>query len=350
MPKVQRQIAPSTAGELAGADKATALLLVMGKPLATRIVKQLADNELRLLARSATGLPAIGLDKVGRLVVELELALGSTGTVAGSSQGAHELITGSVGEEIASEIMDELAGAPPKKIWSRLAEVANERLAAFLAAEEPQVATFVLSNLDVEKASAVLETLEAGSRADLSARLLSLRPIGDAAARLVADRLGEELLGETTANVGRHARLGAILNQLHRETAADVLGRLEAKQPDDARKVRQYVFAFEDIARLAPEDRGKLLDQVPAERVVLALRECEPALRSAILAALAPRARRLVEAELANSVKAPAKSIAEARRAIAGLALALAEKSVIRLPSAADGQAIDTHAPGEAGA
>lgn len=328
------------ARELSGADKVAALLLVMGKPLADRIIKQLEDREIRALARSAMELPSVGLDSVEALVGELARQLDADGdAIAGSTEDAQGLLAGVISDEAVGEIMDELSGQPPRRIWEKLARVADEKLAAFLAEEQPQVAAFVLSNLDVEKASAVMEKLDAGLRANLSRRLLSMKPIADPAARLVADRLSEALLGEEQTSVSErnnHARLGAILNQLEREQSAEILGQLSVSQPEDARKVRAYVFAFEDLARLAPEDLGRLLDEVPAERLVTALRGSDGALLATVLAALSPRSRRLVEAELGNEVKVPAKAISAARRAIAGLALSLAERSMIRLGAAVD--------------
>jgi flagellar motor switch protein FliG len=338
MTKTRRQGDQPADNELQGVDKVTALLLVMGKPLADRIIKQFEDRDIRALARSATELPAIGLDTIDKLIDELGRQLQSSGAVIGSSQEAQDLLAGVVSDEEVSEIMGELSGHRPKRIWARLAGVAEEKLEGFVAAEQPQVAAFVLSNLDVDKASAVMAKLERELRADLSGRLLSLKPIGDGAARLVADRLAQELLGETEVVGGadNHAHLGAILNRLEREQVSDILARLDASHPEDARKVKQHVFNFEDVAALSSEDCARLFDEVPAERTVLALHDCDPSLQATVLAALSPRSRRLVEAELSSNRKLPRKSIVDARRAIAGLALSMAEKSIIRL--AADGR------------
>ena len=45
------------------------------------------------------------------------------------------------------------------------------------------------------------------------------------------------------------------------------------------------------------EDRARLMDEVPAERVVLALRDADPTVIDLILQTLSPRSRRIVEAE-----------------------------------------------------
>jgi flagellar motor switch protein FliG len=339
----RQQKASAPTDELQGVDRVVALLLAMDKPSAHRIIKQFEDREIRALARSAAVLPVVELDKVEKLIDELYREMDTAQVIVGSSQEVQGLLSGVIDDEDVNEIVGEINGEAPKKIWRKLVDVPDERLAKFLVGEQPQVAAFVLSKLPVEKVSAVMEKFDADLRADLSSRLLSLKPISDAAARLVADRLAQDLLGEVKADSApdHHARLGAILNRLDRQQAAEILGRLETSHPHDVPKVRRYIFGFEDIIGLTPEDRALLLDQVPAEQLVLALRGAGDAVRAAAVSALSPRSQRLVEAELANNIKVPPKSVLEARRAISDLALTMAEKATIRLsaeeePSAGD--------------
>jgi flagellar motor switch protein FliG len=101
--------------------------------------------------------------------------------------------------------------------------------------------------------------------------------------------------------------------------------------------VRKHLFAFEDIARLSVDARARLFDEVPTETTIQALCECEPALQGLVLSALSPRARRIVEAELAANAKVARMGILQARRAIADLAMGLASRSLIKLePEPAD--------------
>ena len=74
-----------------------------------------------------------------------------------------------------------------------------------------------------------------------------------------------------------------------------------------------------------------MFDEVPSDRVVMALREAAPELKELVLQSLSPRSRRLVEAELSTAVKVTSKTVHAAKRAIASLAMDLAERSIIRL-------------------
>lgn len=314
-------------------DKVTALLLAMDKPHADRIIRQLENSDIRALTRSAMELPEVGIEHIEALTRELATEVAKGSPLVGSTAGVKELLSGNVAEETISEMMDEIAGEPSKAVWSRLAAVPGEKLTSFIASEQPQVAAYMLSNLAPDKASEIVAKLPEGLQAEVSARLVSLKPISKEAARIVADRLAKDLLGEeaATAEAGGHARLGAILNNLGRDRITGILEHLEVRSPDDARKVRKFIFSFEDLARLSAQDRSRLLDDVPSERIVLALRECEPGLVELVLSSLSPRSRRIAEAELADGASPPRKAIVEARRSIAAQALGLAEKSVIKL-------------------
>ena len=319
--------------DLRGVDKVAALLLTMDKALADRIVKQLNSYEIRMVAHSASKLPTVPSQIVERLIDELGAQIDIPEQLNGSADDALKLISGAVNDEQVSEIMSEVHGTTSDRVWPKLRDVADDKLAGFIASERPQIAAVIISKLDAEKASAVMEKLSREQRADLSRRLLMLKPVGDEALRLVAERIAQELFASLSAapETDRHARLAAILNKMERIQIVEVLNGLDAAVPDDARRVRERVFCFEDIVMMSPEDRGLLFDAVPTDRTVLALQGTDQELGNLIVQALSPRSRRIVEAELASAPKPDRKSIVQAQLAVAELAQSMAAKSLLRL-------------------
>lgn len=321
---------------LGGVDKATALLLTMSKASADRIIKQFEDSDIRAVARSAIDLPTVECATLSLVIDELGSLLEAGEMLAGSSQGAKDLLSGVVAD------VDAYLGVqsdPSSNVWQQIARVPDRVLVDFIATEETQVGAYLLSRLEPDKASAVLGTMDVARQSALSLRLMSLTTISDVANRLIESHIAEKLLKQTTDNAStdNYARLAAILNQMRRDQTSAILERLDADRPDDTRQVRQFVFSFEDIIALSAEDRMRLFDQVPAERTVLAIRECDPALQSAVIAALSPRSRRIVEAELSSLGSTSEAAILDARRAIARDALSLAAQSVISLGAPTSG-------------
>ncbi|MGY4302510.1 flagellar motor switch protein FliG [Bradyrhizobium sp. i1.4.4] len=74
-----------------------------------------------------------------------------------------------------------------------------------------------------------------------------------------------------------------------------------------------------------------IFDQVPTDRIVIALKGTDKHFRELILSSVASRVRRVVEHELAIGEPSNQRDVLEARRVITDLALDLAEKGEIEL-------------------
>jgi flagellar motor switch protein FliG len=77
------------------------------------------------------------------------------------------------------------------------------------------------------------------------------------------------------------------------------------------------------------------MDGIPVERTVLALQGADAELQTKVLSALAPRARRMAEAELQSPANVPPRDIVDARRTIVDSVLRLAADGLIDISGAA---------------
>jgi flagellar motor switch protein FliG len=93
------------------------------------------------------------------------------------------------------------------------------------------------------------------------------------------------------------------------------------------------LFTFVELVNLPVKARTQLLDQVPIERLVAALKGTDAAFQAAILSSLAARSRRMVEAELQGGGAATEREVAEARRAIVDTVLKMMANGEIEMPA-----------------
>jgi flagellar motor switch protein FliG len=91
------------------------------------------------------------------------------------------------------------------------------------------------------------------------------------------------------------------------------------------------LFTFEDVAKLPAAARTTVLDQVPIERLVAALKGTEPDFQATILSALASRSRRMVESELQGGSTPSPRDVAEARRTIVDAVLKMIARGEIQV-------------------
>jgi flagellar motor switch protein FliG len=161
--------------------------------------------------------------------------------------------------------------------------------------------------------------------------MVGIKRVADDAASAVERVFAEDLLSKS--HNAAHAGIADILNRLERVQSEEMLKSLAEVRPDDARTLKSMLFSFVEVARLPERARTLLLDQVPIERLVMALRGTDAAFQATILSSLAARSRRMVEAELQGGGNAPDREVAAARRAIVDIVLKMMAKGEIVMPA-----------------
>lgn len=316
---------------LSGTEKATTLLIALGKPLASRLLSRLKPAELKQLIEAPRRPRPIETDEFELLVSEFRTAVqGSVGL----------LLADNPLEELAREALGGSASPAEPEAKTDSAWVLAERasagdLVAALEAEPPQAVAIALAQLSAATTAKVLAEWPAATRSDLIARLLGYKPVPPEVLDVIESALRSKLQqrsegGETTPP---HVRVAAILNKLDETEAKEILAAIEAGQPDQVPLVRSLMFSFEDIARLSAKDRSTLFDKVAIDRTVLALAGASAGLRELILASMSARAKRMVMSEMEAAAAASAGDIKAAMRTIADLALELSASGEITLGS-----------------
>ena len=320
---------------LNGPEKVAVLLLAMEQQLASSLLKQFSAEELRAITRSAAELGAVPIPALERLIEDFAGHFSTGADLIGNAGGAEQLLAHALPPEEVSDIMADALGAANTSIWERLSGVAEAVLAAYLLNEHPQTAALILSKVTTASAAKVLSQMPADARNALTRRMLSLKPVPEPMVKLIEGVVQTDLIeaGKNPASVAQ-TRMADIINRLDREQVDDLLTSLSAERPETAEILKSMLFSFEDIVKLGTKARLVLFERVPAETVILALRDSSSELRDIVLASLAARARRMVEQELSSGETSDARDVAAARRAIADTVLDLSERGLIDLSAA----------------
>jgi flagellar motor switch protein FliG len=181
--------------------------------------------------------------------------------------------------------------------------------------------------------------LQPAVRNDLVVRMLRLQDAAPEIEQLLEVQLEQDLLNAGGAEK-KHASIAEVLNCLATTESRQILTFIANERPEDARALEKLLFGFEDLVRLPPAGLTVLVDRVATEKIVLALSGAAADIQAAVLAAMAPRARRMVEMELQSG--SPASSeVSAARRELAATALKLASEKLIQLPQRDDASTAD---------
>jgi flagellar motor switch protein FliG len=164
--------------------------------------------------------------------------------------------------------------------------------------------------------------------------MLAIKGVPAAVVSVVEARLEEDLVASAAS--ASQTGIADILNRLEKSQSEAVLQSLAKVRPEEAKALKSLLFTFEDLAALPQPTRTSVLDQVPIERLVLAMKGTEPTFQAAMLSALPSRSRRMVEAELQGGGAAPARDVAEARRGVVDVVLKMIAKGDIELQTSDD--------------
>jgi flagellar motor switch protein FliG len=316
---------------ISNAEKAAILLLAMGRPLAERVMQHLDDSELTIVARYGANLGAVPRTTLEGVVEELSDLMEQSSGLQGSLGRVERLLQGAIPDERFESILADVRGGATQAVWSRLSELPESKLVQFLSKEHPQVAAFIMTKATSTCAAAVLGQLSGELRHQVARRMLSTKRVNDAAIEVLQKVLNEDLVAQSSRMTAPdiHSRMANIINKLDRQRMEEVLNDLADYKPKDTKHIRSLLFTFEDLAKLSVEARSKLVDQVPQDRLILALKGADATLSNLLLSTIGARARRIIEQEIASGAPPPMKEIAKARRAIADLALDLAQRGDI---------------------
>ncbi len=324
-------------------QKAAAMLVAMGKPAASRLLKFFKQEELKSLIESARLLRTIPQADLERIVAEFEAEFTEGAGLLDSADKMDTILSESLSPEEVSAIMNgrqeqATASNEPPPIWPELEKLEPLRLGTFLSGEHPQTSAMVLARLSPPIAASVLLTLEKPLRSEIMKRMVTMSNAPAAATAILESQLRSRLLdaSATKDTSAGQARVASVLNEMDKNQIEEVMQDLEEAGTPDLAGVKARVFSFDDIPLLTQKARVLIFDGLSSELITLALRGAPPDLTESILSSIGARARRMIESELAQGSEGiPLADIMDARKSISSTTVRLSREGVFELPGAA---------------
>ncbi|MBN9071605.1 MAG: flagellar motor switch protein FliG [Rhizobiales bacterium] len=322
-------------------QKAAAILVAMGKPSASKLLKFFKQEELKALIEAARMLSTIPQNQLEAIVAEFEAEFTEGVGLLDSGDTMDTLLS----EALSPEEVNALMASPESKqeetakdqpVWPQVAKLPPERLSEFLNREHPQTAALILSNLPSQAAAEALLKLDKELRTDVIRRMMGITAIPEAAVHIAETQIRARLLADNAPkdNAAGQQRVANVLNELDKSRLDEVMQDLESSGAAGLDAVRARLFSFEDIGMLDQKARVKLFDGLSTELVTLALRNATATLAEAVLSSVSARSRRMIESELGMQADGiAAVDILRARRTIASTAIRLAGEGALQLPS-----------------
>ena len=293
----------STILRLNASQKLAAFLVVMGEDAAAEIVKNFDDNERELVCAEMANLPLLDSNQQGAVLQEFtEMAVEARSGISGSVDFTRAVLEKSVGLFKAAEIIGRVGTARTSvATMQQIIDLDATSISNLIKEEDPQTIALVLSYLSSAKGSEVLMSLPERQREIVVEKLATLEstPIE------VVETLGEVLSAKVGEKVSRalnqtggEKSAAAVLNAMSKDDRKKLLDNIDERQPDLVRSIRMKMFTFDDLQTLDVKTMQKIMREVDAGQLAIALKAATTTLRDAMLGALSKRAAENVNEEI----------------------------------------------------
>ena len=273
-------------------------------------------------------------DEVRSEVVEecFQLAVAQDYLSVGGIDYAREMLVKALGAERAQEILSRLAERARPRPFDFLRHTDPLQLTTFLQVAHPQTFARVLGHLPPALAASVLKELPHEIGAEVSVRLAAMDRTSPEVVEAIEAALQHRMGGILTTDytrVGGAEFMAKVLSQTDRATERALLEALEARHAELASEVRRLLFTFEDLNLLDDRSLQRVLREIDAKDLPLALKIAPAELQERIFRNLSSRAAEMLREEMHLLGPVRARQVNEAQQRIVNVVRQLEEKEEI---------------------
>jgi flagellar motor switch protein FliG len=303
-------------------EHAVLILTALGKAKAGELLQYFSRQEIDDVISYASSFREPDTTALNAAITDFGSSLAESLNFRGTADELRGLLT-------AERARDQKAVVTDEPIWTRLAKEKPERIRDYLMNQHPQAIAYILFNLPASLVADVLSDFLAAQRNDIVTRLLGIRVVIKEVEQIVQAAIQEEFFAANHTNA--HFEIVAeLLNQLNSENSQSIIAHLEVHKPADAAALRKLLFQFDDLPALPVKTLALVLDRVSTEQIAVALKGANASVKEALLSAMTPRARRMIEAELQSGAVTNERDVAAARKKVASTVVQLVSEGVIQ--------------------
>lgn len=304
---------------MSGPRKAAALMITLGTEASAKLLARLPPDAIDRVALELMRMPAVDSSIRDAILEEAYAGLfAHAGVLPGGENYALELFGQAFGQNKAHELLDRVQQAQQVIPFDFLRDIDPVQGAGLLADEHPQTIAIVLAHLDPRGAARILVQFDAPVQVEVAKRIALTEQITPEAVQIVEDGLRRKLSSVVTdvTSLGGTRPLAHVLNQVGRTNERQILTALGEQDSQLADEVRRFMFVFDDIAALDDRAMQRVIRELDAKDMALALRPATEALRLKFFQNMSQRAAEMLREEMSMAGQVRMKAVEEAQQRI----------------------------------
>lgn len=316
--------------ELTSLQKAAIVVTSIGAENASEVYKRLGEDEVEKLTFEVSSMPYIEVSKVDAVLNEFyELCLTQKVITEGGLDYARSVLEKAYGPEMAHLLMERVSKSMQSKSFEFVRKSDYKNLLAIIQNEHPQTIALVLSYVNSEQASKVLQELPKEKRAEVVERIAKMEsasPDTVKAIEATLERKFAAVVSMDITEVGGVNYVADILNKVDRGTEKFIFDELSAKDPALVDEIKKKMFVFEDILSLDSMSIQRFIRDVEAKDLAVAIKGSNAEVAATLYANMPQRMQESIQQEIEYLHNVRMRDVDEAQQRIVGIIRHLEEE------------------------
>jgi len=324
--------------KLTGLEKASILLLSVGKESASKVLGHLNPREVQQIGTAMTDVEEVSHTDIAAVMQSFLDEFGDDALGVNPTEYAQSLMVDALGDGAgglmdAALLGDQVKGLEALK-WMHPATISN-----MLKNEHPQVIAIVLSYFEPDLSAEILAGIAERFQSEVIYRIATLSTIQPRALfdlNEVLERASSDGEGGKLATIGGEKRAAEILNLVGGGVDTKVLDDIAIEHEDVSKAIQDKMFVFEDISGIDPRGIQTLLGEVPNDILKVALKGADQKMTDLILSNMSKRQAEMLREELEMSGPVKLSDVEDAQRNIIQTVRRLADEDKLMMPGGAE--------------
>jgi flagellar motor switch protein FliG len=326
--------------ERTGTERAAILLLTLGEQEAAQVLKHMGAKEVQRIGAAMAKLTNVSKDEVHTIITDFSSSVESQTSVGvGAEDFLRKVLVDALGQDKASSIIDRISIGRSTKGLEALKWMDARAVAELIRLEHPQIIAIVLAYLEADQSAEILTCLPANMRSDIMVRIATLDGVQPSALTELDDIMEKTFAGKGTARtsaLGGAKAAANIINNLEPSQEGVIMEQIVQTDEALGSRIQDLIFVFDNLLEIDDRSMQELLRQVSSDKLLLAMKGCEDAMKEKIFKNMSQRAAEMLKDDLESKGPVRISEVEGAQKEILQTARKLAEAGTIALASKGD--------------
>ena len=305
---------------ISGSEKASILLIALGKDYSAQVFKHLHEEEIEQLTIDITNTRMIDAKTKEAIIDEFyELCLAQNYISEGGIDYARQVHVSALGGDRAYSLIEKITSSLQVKPFDYLRKADANQILNFLQNENPQTIALIFSYLLPQQAALILGSLSPEQQGEIIERIANMgstSPENIKEVERVLERKFSAMGSEDYTVVGGIQSTVDILNSVDIGTEKRILTDLENTNKELAEEIRRRMFIFEDIVKLDARTIQRILKDTDNKELAVALKGSSKEVMDVILSNMSKRLQEMIKDDIEFMPPVRLRDVEEAQQKI----------------------------------